>query len=70
MTTTTKTTCDGCGKELPETVKGVDYRLVLTTKEIGTNSGFVTGITYPPIKADKHFCGVNCVGLWVERGYP
>lgn len=64
-------TCDRCGRDLTSTGAMPAFRLCLTAEHVPsmTKVGYLA-LIYPPIKEDKHFCGLHCLGKWIsEQGY-
>jgi len=66
----TKITCDGCGNDLTYTGNEEEYRLALNLerKTIHPDITYVTSMYFiPPIKKNKHFCGIECIEKWLEQ---
>ena len=61
--------CDGCGADLTTRTNSVDYRLVLMSEpKPGSGSGFYTDMMiYPDVDLEHHFCGLDCLDLWMSR---
>ena len=68
MSTTIQVTCDGCGRDLTTTTNHVAYRLVLSPEFIPCRGGsFTTMHVNPQIDAARHFCGIECLKVWLEK---
>lgn len=68
--TTTSTTCDACGTELSiDSSYPANYGLALAAKDFGRNTSGVTfGVAmYPPLEREHHFCGLGCLGRWLNK---
>ena len=66
----TNITCDCCGSKLVvETSYPHHYALELSVfdgaRPDGSGSVFAVDIQ-PPLKTKKHFCGLDCLGDWLE----
>lgn len=66
MSSKVEVICDGCGKDLTQVGKMPTYRLHLTSESIPTSGAIYAVIVTPPIKADKHFCGLDCLLTWAN----
>ncbi len=63
-----KITCDNCEKDLTYSRGGIDYCLVLDTREYGPNSNVILAYaSRPEIDETKYFCGIGCLKLWIEK---
>jgi hypothetical protein len=71
MTTTKKTLCDGCSRDLTYTGNCEAYRLGLHNESIPNypGGGAVTDMAaYVPLKdGSKHFCSIVCLRKWLSH---
>lgn len=70
MSTTSKTVCDTCGRDLTYTTNDVDYRILLKSEAIPPNpsAGSVTAAWISPeIPHSLHFCNLRCLKSFVEK---
>ena len=64
-------TCDSCEKQMIKSTKNPhEFGLVLSCQDFNINkSGMQYSVLqYPIIKRDHHFCGLDCLKTWIEKG--
>lgn len=61
--------CDFCDRDITSTEAMPGFRLHLRAEAL-PHVGFVyTVLVRPPIRTEKYFCGLSCLGDWLkERG--
>lgn len=71
MTIKYEVKCSNCATDLSYTGNSIDYRIVLKSEEVPASPGqAVTDIMiHPQLKKDEHFCGTQCLTLWVNDNY-
>lgn len=63
-------TCDLCGKDITTTGNCSDYRVVLASERIPSNSNVVTLMhVEPDFPRPLHFCDYRCFVGWVVKTY-
>lgn len=63
--------CEYCLKELICDTKDPHvFALKLTNIDVNRNSSAIEFLTYvfPPLGSDKHFCDLNCLNKWLNKG--
>jgi hypothetical protein len=71
MAENSQITCDGCGNDLSVTSNCEDYRLALVNQRVPPASSSVTAMgACPALDKAAHFCGVNCLRIWMDKRYP
>ena len=64
----TKITCDGCDKNIPSTTGFMaGFYLELRSVPKKVNSGAVFSMYENSPIETKHFCGINCVGVYYHE---
>jgi hypothetical protein len=73
MTKTTTITCDapGCGADLTSTGPVPKWRLALACERLPHDGDVVYAIALnPPFTGGiRHFCGTECLALWMEEHF-
>ena len=64
----TKITCDYCEQDLTSTGSYPMYRLRLAAERLPHDCSAIYDIyIIPPIENDNYFCGLGCLGKWLEK---